>query len=58
MKVRSVTWKNELALRLDQVKTENKKQKPISISLIGILLRNAWFMVWIILHEFRRLLPP
>lgn len=55
---RSVSWMNELALRLARVKTENEKQKPVAINLFGILLRNAFFMLWVLLHGFRRLLPP
>jgi ADP-ribosylglycohydrolase len=55
---RSVSWMNELALRLAKAKTGNEKQKPLVINLFGILLRNAFFMVWVLLHGFRRLLPP
>ncbi len=53
---RSVSWMNELALRLARAKIE--KQKPLAINLLGILLRNAFFMLWVLLHGFRRLLPP
>jgi len=55
---RSVSWMNALALRLARAKTENKKYKPLAINLLGILLRNAFFMLWVLLHGFRRLLPP
>lgn len=53
---RSVKWMNELALRLTKSKTQ--KQKALPLNLPGLLLRNAFFMFWIVLHGFRRLLPP
>ena len=53
---RSVSWMNELALRLAKSKTE--KQKTLSINILGLMLRNSLFMIWILLHGFRRLLPP
>lgn len=55
---RSVSWMNALALRLAKVKAENKKQKPLAINLLGILCRNTFFMLWVLLHGFRRLFPP
>jgi len=53
---RSVTWMNELALRLSKSKTE--KQKPVPLNMVGLLVRNVFFMLWILAHGFRRLLPP
>lgn len=53
---RSVSWMNELASRLAKAKIE--KQKPLRINIPALLLRNAFFMLWILLHGFRRLLPP
>ena len=55
---RSVSWMNELALRLAKAKTGNEKQKPLVINIVGILLRNTFFMFWVLVHGFRRLLPP
>lgn len=55
---RSVSWMNNLTLRLAKAKVENEKQKPVAINLFGILLRNTFFMLWVLLHGIRRLLPP
>ena len=55
---RSMSWMNELALRLAKAKTANEKQKPLVINIVGILLRNVFFMLWVLLHGVHRLLPP
>lgn len=55
---RSVSWMNELTLRLAKAKTGNEKQKPLAINIVGVLLRNAFFMLWVLVHGVRRLLPP
>jgi ADP-ribosyl-[dinitrogen reductase] hydrolase len=55
---RTVQWLEELGKRLNQVCFHGIQQKPVPISIIGILLRNLLFMVLVLAHGFRRLLPP
>lgn len=55
---RTITWMKRLANAL----AKNRKDKAISAAIMlnipGVLLRNIFFLFWVLLHGFRRLLPP
>jgi ADP-ribosylglycohydrolase len=55
---RDIKWMEKLGCRLNLACCHNVKQAPLSISILGVLLRNFIFMVVVLLHGFRRLLPP
>jgi ADP-ribosylglycohydrolase len=55
---RHVNWMEKLGFRLNLACCHNIKQAPLSISIVGVLLRNFIFMIVVLLHGFRRLLPP
>ena len=55
---RSVNWMNKLSTSLVESKINNRRYKPVSINIPGIVLRNIFFMLWVLAHGFRRLLPP
>lgn len=58
---RSVTWMRALALRLaNQFSTEGTgtPQKPQTLFWPGLIPRNLMFLLIVLLHGFRRLLPP
>ncbi len=55
---RSVSWMKKLSLRLVQLMETKEKQSALPVNLIAVMLRNAFFMIWVLLHGLRRLLPP
>lgn len=55
---RSIKWLERLSLCVYQHVTEHKKVKPPSAPYPFILLRNIFFMVVVLIHGLRRLLPP
>ncbi len=55
---RHIKWMEKLGMRLNQVCCFGFKQKALPISIIGVLLRNFIFMIIVLWHGFRRLLPP
>jgi len=55
---RSVSWMKNLSCELAKSKENNKKAKPVHLNIPGVMLRNVFFMLWVLLHGFRRLLPP
>lgn len=54
----SVSWMKKLALQLADVLIQAKPQIPLRVFWPLVMLRNAWFMVVVLLHGFRRLAPP
>jgi len=54
---RTVTWMEQLGARLAASERDHAVQ-PLWINPLGLLLRNAFFMCVVLLHGFRRLLPP
>jgi ADP-ribosylglycohydrolase len=54
---RTVTWMDELATRL-AASACGQQVRPLWINPLSLLLRNAFFMTVVLLHGFRRLLPP
>ncbi len=55
---RHIQWMEQLGQRLNQVCCQNMKQSVLPVSIIAILLRNFVFMLIVLWHGFRRLLPP
>jgi ADP-ribosyl-[dinitrogen reductase] hydrolase len=57
---RSVKWMEELGFKLAKSKDNRVGiiSKSLEIPVIGIFLRNIFFMIIVLLHGFRRLLPP
>jgi ADP-ribosyl-[dinitrogen reductase] hydrolase len=55
---RSTSWMEQLGGRLFEVQKDWQSQPALSISLTAILLRNLFFMAVVLIHGFRRLLPP
>ena len=55
---RSRTWLDQLARRLAEAPAVAPHRGALGLNLPGLLVRNALFMVWVLAHGFRRLLPP
>ena len=53
---RSRYWLIELATRLAEVDSE-KEKGALPLSLPALILRNIFFMIWVLVLGFRRLLP-
>lgn len=53
---RSVSWMITLGRRL--ARSSDERQKPLFLFVPGLLLRNAIFFVLVLVHAFRRCLPP
>lgn len=54
---RTVSWMETLGAQL-AVSANGQAAKPLWINPLGLLLRNVFFMMVVLLHGFRRLLPP
>jgi ADP-ribosylglycohydrolase len=54
---RSISWITCLAQRAARAEA-NKNFRPLPLNIPGLLLRNLVFFVIVLLHGFRRLLPP
>ncbi|QDU80285.1 ADP-ribosylglycohydrolase [Polystyrenella longa] len=55
---RKVDWMKRLTTQLEEVLTTNQSERPLSVSPFLVLLRNVLFIVVVLFHGFRRLLPP
>ncbi len=55
---RSVGWMQELGRRLAKASQGDDGQKPAWLPPWGVLIRNAFFMVVVLAHGFRRIAPP
>lgn len=55
---RTVDWMRRLGKRLAAVALERTPARTLPVSPIGVLARNLFFACVVILHGFRRLLPP
>lgn len=55
---RTVKWMELLAEQLGNCVATGSPSTPVGLSVPGVLLRNAIFMLIVLLHGFRRLLPP
>lgn len=55
---RSKQWMLSLSSQLHTVMKNKQTVSALGIPIIGQLVRNVLFMLWVLLHGFRRLLPP
>ncbi|MFQ5989575.1 MAG: ADP-ribosylglycohydrolase family protein [Candidatus Methylomirabilales bacterium] len=55
---RSATWMEQLGTRLSEACSEGIGQGALPIPVYGLFLRNLFFMSVVLIHGFRRLLPP
>ncbi len=55
---RTPTWMEQLVRQLARVIASGKPERPVSLPLIGVLARNLAFLLIVLAHGFRRLLPP
>ena len=55
---RSTSWMRHLSERLANGMNGKTENKPLPLFWPGILVRNAFFTVIVLLHGLRRLLPP
>ena len=55
---RSLTWMETIAGHLAHVCAQGQPQVPIPLPVLPLLLRNLLFLIVVLLHGFRRLLPP
>jgi ADP-ribosylglycohydrolase len=55
---RSVRWVGKLAARVSEGKWRAAPQRRVRIAWWAIPFRNLLFLVWVLKHGFRRLLPP
>jgi ADP-ribosyl-[dinitrogen reductase] hydrolase len=55
---RTVSWMEQLASQLHEVRTTGATTKPLRLPIYGVLSRNVLFNTIVLLHGFRRLAPP
>jgi hypothetical protein len=55
---RSVAWIERLGERLAVVCDTGTRQRPLPLAVWGVPLRNLLFLIIVLTHGFRRLLPP
>ena len=55
---RSIAWMRRLSHQLSESVIDKTPRKPISVNFFSVLLRNIFFLVVVLIHGFRRLLPP
>ena len=55
---RSVTWMSGLGERLADVAADGTSRAPLRLPVTGLLARNGFFLLLVLGHGFRRLLPP
>jgi ADP-ribosyl-[dinitrogen reductase] hydrolase len=55
---RSLQWMEALAMRLHRVVESGEISAPLQLNPFTLLLRNIFFLLVVLIHGFRRLLPP
>jgi hypothetical protein len=55
---RNVEWIEQLGLRLGEVTSDGTKKTALKLPVYGLFLRNIFFLLVVLGHGFRRLLPP
>ncbi len=55
---RSVAWMEQLSVRLAASAADQSQRRNLWINPLSLLLRNVPFMIVVLAHGFRRLLPP
>lgn len=55
---RSVSWMERLGAQLDSSIDAAARDRPITLPVWGLVLRNVFFLLVVLCHGFRRLFPP
>jgi len=55
---RTVPWMEELALRAARAAQSREPGPALPLSIAGLILRNAGFLLLVFAHGLRRLFPP
>ena len=55
---RTVVWMERLGARLAAVMASGEPQRPLPLSAPALLVRNLFFLLVVLYHGLRRLLPP
>jgi hypothetical protein len=55
---RTAAWMARLGQQLERVMQQVRPEQPISLPIAAVLLRNGVFLLLVLLHGLRRLLPP
>ncbi|MGH2361920.1 MAG: ADP-ribosylglycohydrolase family protein [bacterium] len=55
---RSINWMERLGAQLDGNVQSGTVDRPIKLPIYGVLPRNLFFLLLVVCHGFRRLLPP
>jgi len=55
---RTVSWMENLAIKAVTAVQNKKPGKAHSLSITGLAVRNMGFLLLVLMHGFRRLLPP
>lgn len=55
---RSVAWIRRLGYQLTATRNDGAGRRPLDLPFSGLLARNSLFLLLVLLHGFRRLLPP
>lgn len=55
---RSIDWMERLAAQLDGSVQSGTVDRPVKLPICGLLVRNLFFLLVVLCHGFRRLLPP
>lgn len=55
---RSVEWMRRLSRQLHQAIAGESPGKPVSVNFVAVLVRNILFLIIVLCHGFRRMLPP
>lgn len=55
---RTVKWMERLGKRLARTSSQSIGRRALSLPVYGLLLRNIFFMIVVLAHGLRRLLPP
>jgi hypothetical protein len=55
---RTPAWMESLSHQLAETVSTSRGVRPIRLPVLGVALRNLLFMLIVLFHGFRRLLPP
>lgn len=55
---RSIEWMERLGMLLGRDRISDEKIQAVELPFFAVLLRNLFFLIVVLLHGFRRLLPP
>lgn len=55
---RSVSWMERLGMQLGSGEPSALKRRPVDVPFFAVLFRNLFFLIVVLFHGFRRLLPP